>query len=576
MATTDQSLRGKVSRRIFLLFIICALVPISVHSLFSFFQVRQQLVDQSRRMLAEQSKQFGNSVMERLLLLNDDMSLFAGRLRALPPDSLGETLSGIAGTGRSRFTALAFIPGPSPPVTLPEGADAHLRDGKAVLTCRPQGAATAIQFLLALDENNPRGGLLQGQVNPSFLWRPALARPAEVEITVLDGRGLTLFTSDAGPVPFDRRTINGFTVTHAGHFSYRGGGRDYLACHRSIYLQPQFLSPSWVMVIGEPMASVLAPAADFQRFFPLILLLTLATIVALSLIRIRQTLTPVRRLQEATMRIADGELGHQVEIHSRDEFEALGESFNRMSLQLKDNEALLLQAERLSTIGRMSAGMVHEMKQPMTVISGYLELAMQGSLPEMTVEHLEKVNGAVRWLFSLVEKYRMFSRRPDSVLEKISLAAVAAQVHELFGHQFQVRRVTCRLENEQGQPAIMGNGSELQQVLINLLSNAMDSIDAREDGGRLIEMRTFVSNGRVSFRISDTGCGISRADRERIFEPFYTTKGAEKGTGLGMAVVHTILSRHEANIEVDSEPGKGTAITLTFPAPTAPANCPPA
>ena len=129
-----------------------------------------------------------------------------------------------------------------------------------------------------------------------------------------------------------------------------------------------------------------------------------------------------------------------------------------------------------------------------------------------------------------------------------------------------MKKVHCEIEHDQDLPDIVGDMQGLQQVVSNLVVNAVDAFEGKEEGERLITIRTFTSEGKVFLEVKDNGCGIPEETLRHIFDPFFTTKGPERGTGLGLAILDSILHKHQAGIDVKSEVGVGTAFTIIFPA----------
>jgi signal transduction histidine kinase len=132
-------------------------------------------------------------------------------------------------------------------------------------------------------------------------------------------------------------------------------------------------------------------------------------------------------------------------------------------------------------------------------------------------------------------------------------------------HQMRKNGVQCVTEKTEGLPFIVGDNNGLQQVFINLLTNAIDALEHEGHENSLLTIRTYSSNGKVCVDFEDNGPGIPKEVQTRMFDPFFTTKSAEKGTGLGLAISQSILHKHDAQIEVESEEGSGTRFTISFP-----------
>jgi two-component system NtrC family sensor kinase len=220
----------------------------------------------------------------------------------------------------------------------------------------------------------------------------------------------------------------------------------------------------------------------------------------------------------------------------------------------------------MSTVGQMSAGSVHEIKQPLTAIQGHLQLALMENPSGNHAERLTKIMEAVERLNGLLLKFKSFSYMSEENMEHLSMRGVVDQVHELLGHHLVMKEIHCMIEHEEHLPYILGDNDSLQQVITNLLINSIDALEDNTADDRRIIIGTHSSRDTVYLEIEDNGCGIPQEVMQRIFDPFFTTKSADQGTGLGMAIVQSILQKHEATIDVQSEVGKGTRFIIGFPA----------
>jgi two-component system NtrC family sensor kinase len=226
-------------------------------------------------------------------------------------------------------------------------------------------------------------------------------------------------------------------------------------------------------------------------------------------------------------------------------------------------ERRLVQADKLSSVGLLAAGVAHEVNTPLAVISTYAQmLAKQVNGDAQKAVLLEKIAKQTFRASEIVNSLLNFSRTSPTELSNVDLPRVIREVLGLIEHQLQKARVEVRLELPELAPAVRGNAGKLQQVFLNLFLNARD---AMEDGGTLGVRITEDAGGAV-VTVSDTGKGIAPEHLARIFDPFFTTKVAKKGTGLGLSVTYGIVQEHGGTIEVASEPGRGTEFRVTFPA----------
>ncbi|HUB01446.1 MAG TPA: ATP-binding protein [Terriglobales bacterium] len=229
-------------------------------------------------------------------------------------------------------------------------------------------------------------------------------------------------------------------------------------------------------------------------------------------------------------------------------------------------EVQLTQADKLSSIGLLAAGVAHEVNTPLAVISSYAQMLakqLQGDPQKTSV--LEKITKQTFRASEIVNNLLNFSRTTGTEFAEVSLNKVIADTLALLDHQFKVAHVQVQTELTDTLPPIQGNAGRLQQVFLNLFLNAKDAMT----GGGVLNVATL--NGEsVSVRVSDTGSGIAQEHIHRIYDPFFTTKtspadGQNRGTGLGLSVSYGIIQEHAGHIRVESRPGAGTTFTLDFP-----------
>lgn len=225
-------------------------------------------------------------------------------------------------------------------------------------------------------------------------------------------------------------------------------------------------------------------------------------------------------------------------------------------------EQQLRQADRLAKIGQFSAGLAHEINEPLANILGFAQLALQaGSLPGQVINDLKNIVDSSLHAREIIRKVMFFSRQmpPQFVLTDLNQTIrQALRITEVGAKRNNVA-VVCELD--QSLPHVMADPQHITQVVVNLVANA---IQAMEKGG-MLTVKTINYNDDAYIVIEDTGPGIPPEELKQIFNPFYTTKDVDKGTGLGLSVVHGIVKAHEGFIQVDSTPGKGTRFEVAFP-----------
>ena len=261
--------------------------------------------------------------------------------------------------------------------------------------------------------------------------------------------------------------------------------------------------------------------------------------------------------REATLNIAIAPL-----------FSRVGARIGRLIIfdDVTDREELerrLVQADKLSSIGLLAAGVAHEVNTPLAVISTYAQmLAKQISGDAQKAPLLEKIARQTFRASEIVNSLLNFSRTSPTELVPLDLNKIVRETLTLVEHQFTAAGIHVELSLAEALPRIRGNSGKLQQVFLNLFLNARD---AMESGGRLTVSTTGGRDRLVRLTVKDSGTGIAPENLAKIFDPFFTTKGARKGTGLGLSVSYGIIREHGGEIEVESEPGKGARFLLSFP-----------
>jgi two-component system NtrC family sensor kinase len=226
-------------------------------------------------------------------------------------------------------------------------------------------------------------------------------------------------------------------------------------------------------------------------------------------------------------------------------------------------ERRLVQADKLSSVGLLAAGVAHEVNTPLAVISTYAQmLAKQVSGDDQKSRLLEKIAKQTFRASEIVNSLLNFSRTSPTAFDELDLNRVIQESLVLIEHQIEKAGIKVQLELEERMPVIKGNTGKLQQVFLNLFLNAKDAMTA----GGTLTVKTSRQAEAVRVDVADTGHGIQPENLSRIFDPFFTTKAGRKGTGLGLSVSYGIVREHGGIIEVESQAGEGTRFHLEFPA----------
>jgi diguanylate cyclase (GGDEF)-like protein len=357
-------LRSRFGRRLLLLFVGCAVVPTAVVATVSYRHVTHFLITQSQTRLYQASKTFGAAIFERLLLLDATLKNIAAHPMPGPPargDSSATTIPGLDPSAGRRFTALEFVGDDKVRVPisgrlaglprLTERNRADLAEGLPLLVAdRHEGRPTRTYLVRRIAQGTDRArraqGLLIGEINADYLWATfdqSLIAAGTI-LTVKDDSGHVLMSSVAGvqsafqALGLDARPDADSLATF--------DREPYVSSTWPILLDEVFAAPTWNLVLGHSREEVLGPVVRFAHTLLVLVLVSTAIVVILSVDRIRRSLVPLRELQEGTRRIAEHDFGSRVSISSRDEFEELGASFNAMAGQLdRQFQALATAAE---------------------------------------------------------------------------------------------------------------------------------------------------------------------------------------------------------------------------------------
>jgi HD-GYP domain-containing protein (c-di-GMP phosphodiesterase class II)/HAMP domain-containing protein len=334
-------LRSRVARRIFFLFVLCALVPLSTLAYISFSQVTAQLHTDATQRLRNASKGMGMALLERLLLLDSQLAMLGSSLAAQenpldarPPDVLAERIG-------DRFRSLALISstgktihllGTAPPFfDLDDKQRKHLSNGKPLLRII-DGPSGQVRIMLARPATNAKRdiGFLYAELDPGQLW-PTAAAGHLTEVFVLEEHQRLLFATNPGQAPLAKLRKAILLSQTRGSFKWEPNDETHIAGYWKLFLGPNFVAPSWIVVHSQADSAILLPLEEFRATFPLAILLSFLVVLFLSLTQIRRTLVPIELLRKAAIQITGKDFGARVSIQSNDEFRELGQTFNQMA-----------------------------------------------------------------------------------------------------------------------------------------------------------------------------------------------------------------------------------------------------
>jgi two-component system NtrC family sensor kinase len=260
-----------------------------------------------------------------------------------------------------------------------------------------------------------------------------------------------------------------------------------------------------------------------------------------------------------------------IALPKRDEIGMLAGSFNEMTKQLSDAQRQVYQSQKLAAVGQLAAGVAHEINNPLTGVLSYSSFLLKraAEMPEFK-EDLEVIVRETQRCRGIVKGLLDFARQSPPEKHPTDINEVVERAIRIVQAQLSAHRVDVEKRLRADLPSVHADANQIQQIIVNLLLNANDAIG---EGGGTVTLTTEVkpddgaARGQataVEISVNDTGCGIPAAHLERLFEPFFSTKGG-KGTGLGLAVAWGIVEKHNGRIEVESEVGTGTTFRVLLP-----------
>jgi len=322
---------------------------------------------------------------------------------------------------------------------------------------------------------------------------------------------------------------------------------------------------------------------------------TVVAVLALAWFLIWQmVLKPVRGLTRAAERVAGGDLSAEVPVTSSDEIGGMTSAWNGMvrdlgrareeleewtrSLEervaaktdeLEKAHQQMLMVAKMASLGKLAAAVAHEINNPLTGIGTYARLlrrrcpAAEPGGTDDAERILKLIEEEASRCGNIVRNLLLFSRTPGARFAQTDLAPILDRCVMLLQHQAQLQDKRIRIELAEGLPALICDASQIQQMILAL---AINGLEAAQPGGMVtLSASAPAGAGVMVLKVSDNGRGIPREQIDRIFEPFFSTKEAGAGVGLGLAVVYGIVNRHHGRIDVDSRPGAGTEFTITLP-----------
>lgn len=294
----------------------------------------------------------------------------------------------------------------------------------------------------------------------------------------------------------------------------------------------------------------------------------------------RKLVRPLDSFVRVAEKVADGDLSQRVDYEGKNEIGRLALAFNSMTQRLESEvrgleqanvdlhsaQADLVRSEKLASVGRLAAGVAHEVGNPLGAILGYTQMLIKGGTDAHEQrDYLSRIEKEVRKIDGTLRELLDYSRVSEVKVRPVGVNNILKDAVSLVSHQKDFGSVDIQWRLDEGLPPVMADEYQLRQIFVNMLLNA---VDAMPKGGELLlvsEQRDSGGTGWAKVIISDTGGGIAAENMNKIFDPFYTTKDPGSGTGLGLSISQSIIESFGGKIEVESKEGEGASFIISFP-----------
>ena len=326
----------------------------------------------------------------------------------------------------------------------------------------------------------------------------------------------------------------------------------------------------WSIISVAPIRDITAPVAQMRTSLMIFVVVAFSFAGFFMIVTSRSILGSVKTLVKGARRVGRGEFGHRIEPVADDEFGYLATVINQTLDQLANAQAQLLQSAELASLGEISAGLAHELNQPLSILRLRLDMARQMIEDGNEVssdQQLKDIGAMVSQIdraTKIISHLKVFSRQGEpGTYEATDINWLLDESLTLIRDSLRIAGIDVTKDDAQGLPKVPCNFIGIEQVLTNLISNSRNALEGRER--KQIVLRSYRRNEFICIDVVDTGWGISEEDLPKVFDPFFTTNSVGHGTGLGMSISHGIIQEHEGTLRATSTPGRGTTFTVSLP-----------
>ena len=334
-----------------------------------------------------------------------------------------------------------------------------------------------------------------------------------------------------------------------------------------------------IIIVQAPKYEIVKMAQLAMRDTVFIVIIILIIILFVGTIFSKRIIEPIENLTFATSKLAEVEWDIDLDSKSNDEIGILVKSFVNMSkklkawqIELKKMHQKLLRSEKLAAVGTFSAGIAHEVKNPLGSILSYTQLAQRRFSEDIKEEnedidhYLSLVVNETHRANKIISDILVFARKSPVNIEQYVVSDILDYIFEISKQRMEDDEISFSLENNfDDLLKIKVDKDKITQVFINILNNAADALNEITKGDKKITVKSCVLDKKIIFEFIDNGPGISEANQSKIFEPFFTTKSSQKGTGLGLSICYGIVQQHDGDIDIESTVSRGTVFKVLLP-----------
>ncbi|WP_313756894.1 ATP-binding protein [Tissierella sp.] len=330
----------------------------------------------------------------------------------------------------------------------------------------------------------------------------------------------------------------------------------------------------WGVVVEQPLDSAYANIRLVIAKIGITFVLTILMIALFGSFLIYLFMKPVEELEKGVDSVKSGNFDYKISRRNNDEIGKVIEAFNDMTEEIKkrrENESLIMIAEKRAAIGTLAAGVAHEINNPMNNLGFYATDLLERLETEdinflysnkIIQNYLEIIKEQISRCSAITQNLLKFSRESKVNIKLVNISKIIEDILKLMEHRLKKQNIDIVFKIDSIEPIILADESQMQQMLLNIITNA---VDAMEDKGTLTIDIKEIDDNLLLLSISDTGYGIKEQDKGRIFDPFYTTKPIGKGTGLGLSISQAIVERMRGSIEIHSKENIGTKVLIKLP-----------